>query len=166
MSRAPRQVIVSGGTGALGRAVTAAFLAANDRVVVPWIDAGERAEIERVEADALRATRLELVEADVAEASGAAAVAAATGAVDILVNGVGGFAGGQPVWETELALWQDTTVRSPEFSDGHVNLGAANLRAGRLDEAEAAYRRGHELGNPKGEIGLWVVDERRRQQRD
>jgi hypothetical protein len=70
------------------------------------------------------------------------------------------------VWETELALWQDTTVRSPEFSDGHVNLGAANLRAGRLDEAEAAYRRGHELGNPKGEIGLWVVDERRRQQRD
>ena len=105
MSRAPRNVIVSGGTGALGRAVTAAFLAANDRVVVPWIDAGERAEIERVEADALRAARLELVEADVAEAAGAAAAAAAAGAVDVLVNGVGGFAGGSPVWETELEVW-------------------------------------------------------------
>jgi NAD(P)-dependent dehydrogenase (short-subunit alcohol dehydrogenase family) len=105
VSRAPRNVIVSGGTGALGRAVTAAFLAANDRVVVPWIDPGERAEIERAEADALAAKRLELVEADVAEAAGAAAVAAAAGAVDVLVNGVGGFAGGSPVWETELEVW-------------------------------------------------------------
>jgi hypothetical protein len=68
------------------------------------------------------------------------------------------------VWETELTLWQDTTVKSPEFSDGHLNLGAANLRAGRLDEAETAYRRAHELGNPKGEVGLWAVDERRRRQ--
>ena len=68
------------------------------------------------------------------------------------------------VWETELTLWQDTTVKSPEFSDGHLNLGAANLRAGRLDEAETAYRRAHKLGNPKGEVGLWAVDERRRRQ--
>jgi hypothetical protein len=66
------------------------------------------------------------------------------------------------VWENELTLWQDTTVKSPEFSDGHLNLGAANLRAGRLDEAETAYRRAHELGNPKGEVGLWAVDDRRR----
>ena len=89
MSRAPRQVVVSGGTGALGRAVTAAFLGANDRVVVPWIDVKERAELERAEADAVKESRLELVEADVAEASGAAAVAAAAGPVDVLVNGVG-----------------------------------------------------------------------------
>jgi NAD(P)-dependent dehydrogenase (short-subunit alcohol dehydrogenase family) len=94
VSRTPRQVVVSGGTGALGRAVTAAFLGANDRVVVPWIDVKERAELERAEADALKESRLELVEADVAEASGAAAVAAAAGPVDVLVNGVGGFAGG------------------------------------------------------------------------
>ena len=66
------------------------------------------------------------------------------------------------VWENELTLWQDTTVKSPEFSDGHLNLGAANLRAGRLDEAEAAYRRAQELGHPKGEVGLWAVDDRRR----
>jgi NAD(P)-dependent dehydrogenase (short-subunit alcohol dehydrogenase family) len=105
VSRAPRQVVVSGGTGALGRAVTAAFLGANDRVIVPWIDVKERAELERAEADALKESRLELVEADVAEASGAAAVAAAAGPVDVLVNGVGGFAGGSTVWETELDVW-------------------------------------------------------------
>ena len=32
-----RNVVVTGGTGALGRAVVAAFLAEKDRVVVPWL---------------------------------------------------------------------------------------------------------------------------------
>lgn len=66
------------------------------------------------------------------------------------------------VWASELALWENTTRMSPQFSDGHVNLGAANLRLGRFDEAEAAYRRGFELGNPTGEVGLRVVEGRRR----
>lgn len=66
------------------------------------------------------------------------------------------------VWESELSLWEHTTRVSPEFSDGHLNLGAANLRAGRLDEAEVAYRRAHELGNPKGEVGLRIIEERRK----
>ena len=37
-----RNVLVSGGTGALGRAVVEAFLDAGDRVVVPWIVESER----------------------------------------------------------------------------------------------------------------------------
>jgi hypothetical protein len=69
------------------------------------------------------------------------------------------------VWENEITLWTDTTLKSPEFSDGHLNLGAANLRAGRLDAAEVAYRRAHKMGNPRGEKGLWIVAERRRQLR-
>ena len=40
-----RNVIVTGGTGALGRAVVAEFLAAGDRVVVPWIVKAEREEM-------------------------------------------------------------------------------------------------------------------------
>jgi NAD(P)-dependent dehydrogenase (short-subunit alcohol dehydrogenase family) len=94
-----RTIVVSGGTGALGRAVVDAFLAAGDRVVVPWIVAAE------AEALAPAGERLVLVEADVAEEAGAAAVARAAGPARVLVNGVGGFAGGSPVLETPLEVW-------------------------------------------------------------
>ncbi len=98
-------VIVSGGTGALGRAVVAAFLEAGDRVLVPWIDKGEREEVAKLWHDALAAGRVRLIAADVAEESGASQVVAGLECVDILVNAVGGFAGGSPVSETNLELW-------------------------------------------------------------
>jgi len=100
-----RTWIVTGGTGALGRAVVAAALAARARVVVPWIDADERGALEADHDDALSAGDLVLVEADVSEPAGADAVAGAAGATDLLYNGVGGFGGGTPVHETDLELW-------------------------------------------------------------
>ena len=93
-----RNVIVTGGTGGLGQAVVAAFVAAGDRVVVPWIVA---AEAERVRA---RFADVVLVEADVAEDAAAAQVAKQAGDVAVLVNGVGGFAMG-PHHETPLEVW-------------------------------------------------------------
>jgi NAD(P)-dependent dehydrogenase (short-subunit alcohol dehydrogenase family) len=97
---------VTGGSGALGRAVVRAFLAGGDRVVVPWIVPGERDALAAAEAPALSSDRLVLVEADVAEEAGASRVAAAAGEADVLVNGVGGFGGGAPLHETDLALWE------------------------------------------------------------
>jgi len=105
VSESTRAVVVSGGTGALGRAVVSRFLAAGDRVVVPWIVKRELEELEKAEADALRLGRLALIEADVAEESGAGRSVEAAGPVQVLVNGVGGYAGGKPVHETELELW-------------------------------------------------------------
>lgn len=93
-----RNVIVTGGTGGLGQSVVAAFLAAGDRVVVPWIVA---AEAERVRA---RFAHAVLVEADVADDAGAAAVAKSAGDAAVLVNGVGGFAMGAHQ-ETPLDVW-------------------------------------------------------------
>ena len=93
-----RNVIVTGGTGGLGQAVVTAFVAAGDRVVVPWIVA---AEAERVRA---RFADVVLVEADVAEDAGAAQVAKQAGDAAVLVNGVGGFAMG-PHHETPLEVW-------------------------------------------------------------
>jgi NAD(P)-dependent dehydrogenase (short-subunit alcohol dehydrogenase family) len=101
-----RDVIVTGGTGALGRAVVRAFLADGDRVVVPWVVEAEAQALSEGERDAVREGRLQLVEADVAEERGAAAVAQAAGpALGALVNGVGGFGGGAPLAETDLELW-------------------------------------------------------------
>jgi NAD(P)-dependent dehydrogenase (short-subunit alcohol dehydrogenase family) len=102
---AGRSAIVTGGTGALGRSVVAAFLAAGDRVTVPWIVAAERDALAADARHALADGRLRLVEADVAEESGARTVAEQAGEAAVLVNGVGGFEGGAPVHETELALW-------------------------------------------------------------
>ena len=53
MSQRERTVIVSGGTGALGRAVVEAFLETGAYVIVPWIDKGERDEVEALWQDAL-----------------------------------------------------------------------------------------------------------------
>lgn len=100
-----RFVIISGGTGALGRAVVARFLASGDRVVAPWILKRELEAIEVEDAAAIRERRLILVEADVSEEAGARAVAAAAPGAEVLVNGVGGFGGGKPLQETELELW-------------------------------------------------------------
>jgi NAD(P)-dependent dehydrogenase (short-subunit alcohol dehydrogenase family) len=105
MSDSRRNVLASGGTGALGQAVVRAFLEAGDRVVVPWIIEGERVQVEKAFADAVADGSLVLVAADVAEADGAAAAVKAAEPVSVLVNGAGGFAGGTPVWETELETW-------------------------------------------------------------
>jgi NAD(P)-dependent dehydrogenase (short-subunit alcohol dehydrogenase family) len=105
VSAGARTVVVSGGTGALGRAVVDAFLGVGDRVVAPWIVAAERDALAGARAGAVSAGRLVLPEADVAEEAGADAVARAAGAAEVLVNGVGGFAGGTNVHETPLEVW-------------------------------------------------------------
>ena len=100
-----RAVIVTGGSGALGRAVVTRFLSAGDRVVVPWILKAERDAIEAEEGDEIAGGRLLLVEADLAEEAGARAAASALPDAEVLVNGVGGFLGGPHVVETELEVW-------------------------------------------------------------
>jgi len=98
-------VIVSGGTGALGRAVVRSFLEAGDRVVVPWIAEAERAALAGDERTAVDAGRLALVEADVAEDAGARRTVDAAPSLRAVVNAAGGFAGGDPVHATDLEVW-------------------------------------------------------------
>jgi NAD(P)-dependent dehydrogenase (short-subunit alcohol dehydrogenase family) len=100
-----RSVVVTGGTGALGRAVVAAFLAHGDRVVVPWIVKAERDQVAALWREEAAAGRVQLPEADVADEAGAGVVARAAPDADVLVNGVGGFAGGTPLVETDLDVW-------------------------------------------------------------
>jgi NAD(P)-dependent dehydrogenase (short-subunit alcohol dehydrogenase family) len=90
-------VVVSGGTGGLGTAVTRVLLEAGWHVVVPYVD--ER-ELERVE----RHPELELIEADLFDEQAVAAVVAqAPEPLGALVNLVGGFAAGGRVHETPIA---------------------------------------------------------------
>ena len=90
-------IVISGGTGGLGSAVTRAMLDAGWHVVVPYVD--ER-ELERLDEH----ERLQLIPADLFDADAAAVVvAAAPGRLGALVNLVGGFAAGGRVHETPIA---------------------------------------------------------------
>src|SRR4051795_7989014 len=91
-----RTVIVTGGTGGLGAAVTKTLLDLDWRVVVPWF--AER-ELERVK----QHERLELVQADLTDPDSAKNVVATAGdSLRALVNLVGGFAMGERVHATPV----------------------------------------------------------------
>ena len=89
-------MIVSGGTGGLGSAVTRTLLDDGWRVIVPFIEARELERLDRHE-------RLVTVAADLFDVTDAAAVVAAAGdPLRALVNLVGGFAAGGRVHETPI----------------------------------------------------------------
>lgn len=94
-------VLVTGGTGGLGAAVTRRFLDAGWRVVVPWV---AQRELERVEPH----ERLELVQADLFDAAAVAATVARAGPeLRALVNLVGGFAQHGRVHETPVETFEE-----------------------------------------------------------
>ncbi|MGH3434753.1 MAG: SDR family NAD(P)-dependent oxidoreductase [Thermocrispum sp.] len=95
-----RTALVTGGTGGLGSAVTAAFAAAGWRVVVPWV---EESELQRVRSG----DGVQLVQADLLDPESARAVAEEAAGQDgaplgAVVNLVGGFAMGGRVHETDI----------------------------------------------------------------
>lgn len=93
-ARLPDTALVTGGTGALGSAVTSELVRRGWRVVVPWVDEQELGRLDGHE-------RLELVAADLFEADACRRCVEACGpTLRGVVNLVGGFASGQPVEHT------------------------------------------------------------------
>jgi NAD(P)-dependent dehydrogenase (short-subunit alcohol dehydrogenase family) len=101
--------LVAGGTGALGREIALAFLKAGARVAVTY---RRREEFDGLLAAAAPAdaARLSGISTDVTDTKAAAAVVeeliAEHSRLDILVNAVGGYAGGKNVWEEEPATYE------------------------------------------------------------
>jgi NAD(P)-dependent dehydrogenase (short-subunit alcohol dehydrogenase family) len=102
-----RVAVITGGTGALGRAVSRLFVAEGARVAVPYRNDTDaqalRAEVGN-RADALLAERVDAMDGAALThfIDGASAV---FGHLDALVNVIGGFAGGRPLHETDEATW-------------------------------------------------------------
>ncbi len=103
-----RVAVVTGGTGALGQAVTLRLLADGAIVAVPYAVEAERERLTQRVAAADR-HRLALQSVNVIDVKAmtafAESVVAARGKIDVLVAGVGGFAGGSLV-ETDFETWQ------------------------------------------------------------
>jgi NAD(P)-dependent dehydrogenase (short-subunit alcohol dehydrogenase family) len=99
--------LVTGGTGGLGRAVTLALLHEGASVITTYI--------KKDEADALKdavgpTPHLELLPLDATDETACRTlvdgITARHGHLDILVNAIGGFAGGKALWETEAKSYQ------------------------------------------------------------
>jgi len=104
---AEKVVLVTGGTGGLGRAVTLAFLHEGASVIASYI--------KKDEADALRDAvgpnaHLELLPLDATNEAECRSfvdgITARHGRLDILVNTIGGYAAGKPMWETDTRTFQ------------------------------------------------------------
>jgi NAD(P)-dependent dehydrogenase (short-subunit alcohol dehydrogenase family) len=111
-------VVVTGGTGGLGNAVSRAFLEEDAKVVVTYRKEEEFAALKQ--AAGAKATALEGALVDVTDEHATSefvgGVLSRHGRVDVLVNTVGGYAGGVKLWELETKVF-----------DAMLSL---NLRAG------------------------------------
>jgi NAD(P)-dependent dehydrogenase (short-subunit alcohol dehydrogenase family) len=88
------EVLVAGGTGALGAAVVKELVGSGHPVGATWVVEAERERLEGIEG-------VELIKADLFDANQAAAAVAAISEIGAVVNLVGGYAEGSRVHETD-----------------------------------------------------------------
>jgi NAD(P)-dependent dehydrogenase (short-subunit alcohol dehydrogenase family) len=104
-----RVAIVTGGSGALGQSIALRFLKDGGTVAVPWIVPEEweslQGRVDKGQAGRLHGAKVDLVHDEAAFAAFLVDVLARFKSVDVLVNTVGGFAGGD-LASTSLAEWR------------------------------------------------------------
>jgi NAD(P)-dependent dehydrogenase (short-subunit alcohol dehydrogenase family) len=120
---AGKVVLIAGGTGGLGRAVSLAFVENGARVIVTFRRPGDLDELKKAASAKLVAADGASLEGFAVDATDEAAVAKLIdgiverhGRLDCLVNAVGGYAGGIKLWEMETKVFEQQL--------------ALNLRAG------------------------------------
>lgn len=103
ISFAGKVVLVAGGTGGLGRAVSLAFLSEGATVVVPWYVETEFTALRSAAGD--RASALEGHALDITNEAAVGRfvddLPARHARIDAVVNTIGGYAGGIKLWEME-----------------------------------------------------------------
>lgn len=99
-----KRVLVAGGTGGLGRAISLAFLKEGASVFVTYRAEQELAALKNSAVET--ATSLHGYRADVTDEKETAELVQGIGTLDILVNSVGAYAGGTALWETEFQVFE------------------------------------------------------------
>jgi NAD(P)-dependent dehydrogenase (short-subunit alcohol dehydrogenase family) len=101
-------VLVTGGTGGLGKAVTLAFLEQGAKVAVTYVVPEEMGELKRaagplagsLTGHSVDATNVETMERFVQQ------IVAEYGQLDVVVNTIGAYAGGPKLWEIEPRIFE------------------------------------------------------------
>jgi NAD(P)-dependent dehydrogenase (short-subunit alcohol dehydrogenase family) len=105
-----RIAIITGGTGALGRAVVENFLVAGAKVAVPYVVDAEVPILQKQLGDRFPSSATFLKKTDVGDEAQTTRfvndVVSKWNKIDILVNLVGGFWGGSSIADTTPAQWQ------------------------------------------------------------
>ncbi len=105
-----RVAVITGGTGALGRAVSECFLEEGGRVAVPWIVEAEVPMFNDRMANRFASSDIFLSKVDLGDEQQVARFVDETvrkmSRIDILINLVGGFWGGKTIADTSIAEWQ------------------------------------------------------------
>lgn len=100
-------VLVAGGTGGLGRAVSLAFLNEGAKLVVTFIKGEQFASLQ--EAAGAKGTSLQGHSVDVTDEAAAKElveeIMAEHGGLDVMVNSVGAYAGGVKLWELDTRVF-------------------------------------------------------------
>ena len=124
-----KTVLVTGGTGALGRSITSAFVASNAKLISSYI---LDTEVEQLRKENDNISAVQLIKADVTKEEEVEKLVSSTisehGQIHVLVNVVGGYLGGKSVSELDEKEWdlmiitgvvvgnaQEKTLRANEF---------------------------------------------------
>ena len=111
-------VLVAGGTGGLGRAVSLAFLAESATVVVTYRNEEEYTSLKKAAGggtSSLSGQQVDVTD-NLAVGKFVQRIVSERGCLEVMVNAVGGYAGATPLWQTD-----------PQVFD---RILALNLRAG------------------------------------
>jgi len=134
ISFAGRVVVVAGGTGGLGRAVSLAFLEEGARVIVPYSKDEEFRALK--DSAGTNASSLEGRDVDVTDEAAVGefvnGVLDTRRALDVLVNSVGAYAGGVKFWDMKTTVFDQMLALN--LRSGYVLARAAMpamLKAGR-----------------------------------
>ncbi len=110
---AGKVVLVAGGTGGLGRAVSLAFVEKGAKVIVTFQKPGDLDELKKTASRKLleaQGSSLEGYAVDVTDETAVTklidAIVEGSGRLDFLVNAVGGYAGGIKLWELETKVFE------------------------------------------------------------
>ena len=99
-------VLVAGGTGGLGRAVSLAFVEEGANVVVTYRN---QSEFDALKSEIAKSSSLEGQSVDVTDETAVrqliGGILSEHGRLDVMVNAVGGYAGGAPLWELESKVF-------------------------------------------------------------
>ncbi len=128
-------VVIAGGTGGFGSAVTTAFLQARAKVFVTY---RSEQEFEALKASVNASAALTGIKTNVLDEASVKAMvqqAARSGRIEVLVNLVGGYLGGVPVAEMSLEQWNkmiDLNLKSAFLCCRHVLPLMMQQNAGRI----------------------------------
>jgi len=101
-------VLVAGGTGGLGHAISLAFLAASATVVVTYRNDDEYRSLQKAagaDASSLSGHQVDVTD-NLAMRQLVQRILNETGRLDVTVNAVGGYAGGTPLWQTDPQVFE------------------------------------------------------------